>query len=134
MTEHFDFDLTAARSADIFVDYGLMDFLHAVERKLARKHHRVSKLRIKADGFDVGNIALSRDVNFDSTAAGIAYGRDVGGDDGAYACLAGRIYDAVHLFDVVIVDYNIDCQICAHTGFVADGHNTAQVVEIKIDA
>ena len=71
MAEHFDLDLSAGRTADVFGDDCVVDGSDLFEREFAGEHDCVGELGVEAHSLDVGDVALGRNVHLDATLAGI---------------------------------------------------------------
>ena len=63
---------------------------------------------------------------------GIEDHRLVGRDDGIDLCNCGAIDHGVHLLDLVVVDYGIDCEIGFYACLVGNRNNLIQIVKGEI--
>ena len=132
VAEHFEPYPLSRRAAYVLALYGLRYGGHLVEVQLAGQHHHVGICRIEAHGLDIRYVALGGYVYLHAVAAaGGEYG-EVGGYDGAYACLGCRRHDGVDFFEVFVVDYGVDRKVCLYSVAGAGGRNVAKVVEGEV--
>ena len=134
MAEHLEAYTFAVRAADVFGFDFVVDSLYLVEVQLASEDHYVGNSGIKAHGLDICDVALCGNVNFHIVpAAGVEYSQ-VGGNDCRYSCFFGCGNDAVEVFEVGVVYYSVDGEVCFYLGIVASTYNLGQVVECEVGA
>ena len=132
MSKHFDLDQLALRASDVVLDNGSMDGLDLLEGQFPCQDHRIGPLREEFYGLGVRDVALGRDVDLLSDAAGIEDGGHIGGDDGIDPLTAGTVDDLLHGAQFVLIDDGIDRQVGLYPRSVGRSHNLGQVVEGKV--
>ena len=96
MGEHLDADRLASRADDGLLEDRPVDRCHLVHVQLTSQHDDIGELRIEAQGFDIGDIELGREVDFDPDATSIEHRSDIRCDDGRYLGSLRRIDDLTH--------------------------------------
>lgn len=128
MAEHLDAHRGSRRAADVLLFDGAVDMGHLPQVELAGEDNDVGKLGIELQGLNVGDVELRGEMDFLTDLAAIDEDGDVGGDDGGDAGIVGGVADAVHEFDVFVVDDGVDRQITLDTVFATHGGDFSQVV------
>ena len=133
MAEHLDADGLARRTEDgLGAMDGLVDVAHLVHIELARQYGDVGKLRIEAQGLDVGDVELGGEVDLQADLPAVAHHGHVGGNDGRDARLARRIEYLAHGGEVVVVDDRVDGEVGLDSVLGADGDDLPQVANVEV--
>ena len=78
MGKDFNLDRFPGRAADVlFVDLA-DDFRYLVQAQFAGGHHHVGKLGVELHGFEIADVALGGDMDFDPYFPGVSDDRPVG--------------------------------------------------------
>ena len=133
MAEHLDADGLARRTEDgLRAMDGLVDMAHLVHIELARQYGNVGKLRVEAQGLDVGDVELGGEVDLQADLPAVAHHGHVGGNDGRDARLARRIEYLAHRGEIVVVDDRVDREVGLDPVLGADGDDLPQVANVEV--
>ena len=114
VAEHLDLHRTARRTGDALRGDTVADGPDLLQVEFPGEDHHVGILRVEAQGLGVGDIELSGDMHLQTDTAGIFYSGNVGGYDSRDSCGFGGIEGAVCLGDILVIQDDIEGQICLY--------------------
>ena len=134
VAKHLDAHLVAVRTAHIVFHDSLVHRLHLVHVEFARQHLHISPLGVVAHRLAVAHVHLRGNMHLHINGAGVENGGHVAGDDCRHFCLFRRIHDAVHIFNVFLVDDSVHGEVALHVVLLAPSRYGVQVVEGEVHA
>ena len=122
VAEHLDLHRTARRPGDALRGDTVADDPDLLQVQLPGEDHHVGILRIEAQGLGIGDVELGGNMHLHTDTAGIFYSGDVGGNDSRDSGGFGSVKGAVCLGDILVIQDDIEGQICLYVVFstVAD--------------
>ena len=115
MGEHLYLHTPSGWPAYILAVNDSLDFLDLVEGQFPCQNNHVRKLGIETQGLGIGNAQLSGNVHLKADLAGIDYGRHVRCNDCRDACFSGCPESLAHIFQVFVVEDNIECKVSLYS-------------------
>ena len=132
VAKHLEAHAAARRAAQVVADDAAVYLGHLLHRQLARQHHHVGPAGVELQRLVVGDVGLGGDVHLDTLAVCVFDDGGVAGDDGGDAGLARRLDGLARLLHLIIVQYDVECQVGAHAVLAAYADDVAQVVEGEV--
>ena len=134
VAEHLNAYEFSGRSAYMVTPDGVVDVTHLLHVEFTREDNDISKSGVETERFDIGDVELGTEVNFDPNAAGIGHGGNVTSDNSGDASLLCRVNDGAHLVKVGVVDDGVDSEVGFDMAFLTECGDVSQVVKGEVAA
>ena len=132
VAKHLDAHQIAVRPSNLLTFNLFGDVTHLVDVQLSCGDHHISELGIILHRLEVGDVALSGHVHFDTDLSCILDDALVGGNDGRDAVGFDGVQQLVHLLHFLVINHRIDCDIALYAVLVAGFGQLTQVVQSEV--
>ena len=132
VAKHLNAYQLTAWTSDVLLLYLSVYLRHLIHVEFSGQYHHVGKLGIEAQGLDVGDVELSREMHLHALLSAVSHNRYIAGYHRRDASLACRIYDGAHGVEILAIYYGIYGEVRFYIVFVADSSNLLQVVNGEV--
>ena len=109
-----------------------LDLLYLSEIQLSCQHDHVGKLGIESQGLGVGYAELCGYMHLHAYLTGIHDGSHVGSDHGSHPGSLCRFKCAFHILDILVVQDNVQGEICLDPMLRAYAHDLSEVRHLEV--
>ena len=129
VAEHLNADELARGAADMLLTDLTVDICHLIHIQFTGEHHDIGKLGVEAQGLDVGDVELCREMHLLPYPITIGHHSHVGGNHSRDVSGLGCIDNLMHQGDILAVDDGIDGEVALDAMLTTSLGDLLQVVD-----